>query len=61
MQFYQPKPTEDSIFQLDNEDWYVATESGPQGPLANREDAQRYLELLNAVDAARCQMAGLDV
>lgn len=50
----------DGIFKLGNEAWYVATSHGPEGPIANREDAQRYLELLNTADAARRQMAGLE-
>ncbi len=58
---HKPQLPERQIFQLDSDNWYVATSEGPQGPLSNREDAQRYVQLLETVDAARLEMAGLEI
>lgn len=33
--------------------WYVNTPMGPDGPLASRQEAERYMALLNAVSLAR--------
>jgi uncharacterized protein YgiM (DUF1202 family) len=49
------------LFQIAEQGWYVTTYEGQVGPLSSREDAERYLQLLETVDAARLEMAGLDV
>ena len=58
----QPETANDatSLFRNDNQ-WYVVTTVGQEGPWARREDAESYLHLLRVVQAARTEMVGLEL
>ncbi len=41
------------------EQWFIETRTGYDGPFETKDEAKKYLKLLNSCDAARCEFAGL--
>ena len=40
--------------------WFVETRTGYDGPFENKDEAKKYLCLVQDCDTARCEFAGLE-
>jgi len=42
-----------------NQQWFIETRTGYDGPFKNKDEAKKFLKLLKSCDAARAEFAGL--
>lgn len=47
------------IVKISNTDWYVETKTGFDGPFDSEKEADTFLDLIKASNAARVEFAGL--
>ena len=51
--------SDNNMVQLNNNNWYIETRTGFEGPFESEKEAKNYLNLVNCADAARIEFAGL--
>jgi len=48
------------IVHINHEKWFVETRTGYAGPYLNKQEAKRYLELLQAIERIPNEFSGLE-